>query len=113
MELSKMQKEVDHWIETYGIRYFDQLTNLGLLMEEVGELSRVLTRKYGEQSSKDTDLEVKLEEELADVLFVLTCLANQCDIDLESAFRKNLDKKTLRDNTRHLKNEKLNKGNRE
>ena len=107
MEIGEMQKQVDDWISKYGLRYFDQLTNLGLLMEEVGELARVVTRKYGEQSSKDSDLSVKLEEELADVLFVLTCLANQCDVDLNKAFKKTIKKKTERDAKRHIENEKL------
>lgn len=103
-----MQKEVDDWISKYGVRYFNELTNLGLLMEEVGELARVITRKYGEQSSKESDLQVNLKEEMADVLFVLTCLANQCGINLEEAFKENMQKKTERDGQRHIQNKKLN-----
>ena len=107
MALNTIQKEVDNWIQRHGVRYFNELTNLGLLMEEVGELARVITRRYGEQSSKSTDREVVLEEEMADVLFVLVCLANQCSIDLDEAFKKNLQKKTDRDSDRHKENEKL------
>jgi NTP pyrophosphatase (non-canonical NTP hydrolase) len=108
MEVSQMQKEVDDWIKKYGVRYFNELTNLGLLMEEVGELARVITRRYGEQSSKESDLEVNLKEEMADVLFVLTCLANQCGVNLEEAFKENIRKKSERDSQRHIRNEKLN-----
>jgi NTP pyrophosphatase (non-canonical NTP hydrolase) len=108
MEVSQMQKEVDNWISNYGVRYFNELTNLGLLMEEVGELARVITRKYGEQSSKESDLQVNLQEEMADVLFVLTCLANQCGVNLEEAFSENIRKKSDRDQKRHHENEKLN-----
>ena len=110
MEVSQMQKEVDGWISKYGVRYFNELTNLGLLMEEVGELARVITRKYGEQSSKESDLQVNLKEEMADVLFVLTCLANQCGINLEEAFKENLQKKIKRDSQRHIQNKKINPG---
>ena len=113
MEVSQMQKEVHDWISTYGVRYFNELTNLGLLMEEVGELARVITRKYGEQSSKESDLDVNLKEEMADVLFVLTCLANQCGVNLEEAFRDNLRKKSERDAQRHIENEKLNPGKKD
>ena len=113
MEVSQMQKEVDDWISTYGVRYFNELTNLGLLMEEVGELARVITRKYGEQSSKESDLDVNLKEEMADVLFVLTCLANQCGVNLEEAFRDNLRKKSERDAQRHIENEKLKPGKKD
>ena len=113
MEVSQMQKDVDDWISKYGVRYFNELTNLGLLMEEVGELARVITRKYGEQSNKQSDLQVNLKEEMADVLFVLTCLANQCGVDLEEAFNENLRKKSARDSQRHAQNEKLNPGKKE
>ena len=113
MEISQMQKEVDDWISKYGVRYFNELTNLGLLMEEVGELARVITRKYGEQSSKESDLDINLKEEMADVLFVLTCLANQCGINLEEAFTENIRKKIERDSKRHIQNEKLNPGKKE
>ncbi|HAW52737.1 MAG TPA: pyrophosphatase [Flavobacteriales bacterium] len=113
MEVSQMQKEVDNWISKYGVRYFNELTNLGLLMEEVGELARVITRKYGEQSSKESDLQVNLREEMADVLFVLTCLANQCGVNLEEAFTENIRKKSERDQNRHFENDKLNPGKKE
>jgi len=107
MELSAAQKKVDDWIKKFGVRYFDEMTNLGILMEEVGELARVMTRKYGEQSSKDSDLKYKMEEELGDVFFVLICLANQTNIDLETAFLQTLKKKSDRDSTRHKSNNKL------
>lgn len=107
MELKKLQEAVDQWIKQYGVRYFNELTNMALLTEEVGELARVIARKYGEQSSKDSDLDVKLEEELADVLFVLVCLANQTKTDLGKAFEQSMQKKTLRDQRRHKDNEKL------
>ena len=107
MALDTIQKQVDDWIKQYGVRYFNELTNLGLLTEEVGELARVITRKYGEQSSKESDLEVKLEEEMADVLFVLVCLANQCGVDLDKAFQASMKKKTERDSSRHENNDKL------
>lgn len=105
--LRQAQEEVDQWIRTIGVRYFSELTNLGILMEEVGELSRLMVRRYGDQSSKKTDLGRELEDELADVLWVLMCLANQTGVDLSAAFRKNMDKKTQRDAERHLRNEKL------
>ncbi len=101
------QQKVDDWIKKFGVRYFDEMTNLGVLMEEVGELARVMTRKYGEQSSKESDLEYKMEEELADVLFVIICLANQTNIDLDAALIKNLEKKSDRDSNRHRANKKL------
>lgn len=107
MELEGIQKEVDNWITTHGVRYFNELTNMVLLTEEVGELARVIARKYGEQSSKKSDLDYDLEEEMADVLFVLICLANQTGTDLNEAFRKNLEKKTNRDKDRHKSNRKL------
>ena len=107
MELSTAQKQVDDWIQKFGVRYFDEMTNLGVLMEEVGELARVMTRKHGEQSSKDSDHQYKMEEELADILFVVICLANQSNIDLEAAFVKSLQKKSDRDSTRHKSNKKL------
>ena len=107
MELRELQKLVDEWIRTIGVRYFSELTNLGILMEEVGELSRIIVRKYGEQSFKDTDSEYDLEEEFADILFVLIALANQTGVDLEKAFMKKLHKKTLRDKDRHHSNPKL------
>jgi len=105
--LQEAQEKVDNWIKTVGIKYFSELTNLGILMEEVGELSRLLVRKYGDQSFKNKEEEVLLADEMADVLFVLICLANQTGVDLTTALEKNIEKKTLRDATRHQNNEKL------
>lgn len=105
--LQAMQEKVDHWIQTVGVRYFSELTNLGILMEEVGELSRIMVRKYGDQSFKNKEDECLLADEMADVLFVLICLANQTGIDLTAAMEKNLHKKTVRDSERHQNNEKL------
>lgn len=107
MKISEAQQLVDDWIKTYGVRYFNELTNTAILMEEVGEVARIMARRYGEQSEKESDKQKKLDDELADVLFVLICIANQTGINLEDALRKNLDKKTGRDNTRHLNNDKL------
>jgi len=107
MTLEEIQKEVDNWIKTYGVRYFSELTNTAILMEEVGELARVMARKYGDQSNKESDLKYNLEDEMADILWVLACLANQTGVDLSEAFKKNMEKKTNRDNTRHLENKKL------
>ena len=101
------QEKVDNWIKTVGVKYFSELTNLGILMEEVGELSRILVRKYGDQSFKNKEEEALLSDEMADVLFVLICLANQTGVDLTTALEKNIQKKTLRDSSRHLNNEKL------
>ncbi|MEY3188308.1 MAG: hypothetical protein RIT41_843 [Bacteroidota bacterium] len=101
------QEKVDNWIKTVGVKYFSELTNLGILMEEVGELSRILVRKYGDQSFKNKEGELLLADEMADVLFVLICLANQTGVDLTTALEKNIEKKTLRDATRHQNNEKL------
>lgn len=109
MNLSEAQSEVDNWIKTHGVRYFSELTNLGILMEEVGELSRIMVRKYGEQSFKNNESNMSLEDEMADVLWVLICIANQTGIDLTSAFKKNMEKKTERDNKRHKENIKLKK----
>lgn len=106
--LSDAQKKVDEWINTIGVRYFNELTNLGILMEEVGELSRILVRKYGEQSFKKSDEGHHLADEMADVLWVLICLANQTGVDLTAALQKNFEKKTLRDADRHAKNDKIN-----
>ena len=106
MTLEEAQQKVNHWIEKYGVRYFDELTNLAMLTEEVGELARVMSRKYGDQSFKDTDSQ-NLEDELADVLFVVLCIANQTNTDLTKALSENLLKKTERDNNRHSNNEKL------
>lgn len=111
MELKELQLSVDKWIKEYGVRYFDEKTNTLLLMEEVGEFSRLIARKYGEQSFKTsmTDNEIKnaIGDELGDVIFVLICLANQMEMNIEDIMKKNIDKKTLRDNHRHLSNPKL------
>jgi NTP pyrophosphatase (non-canonical NTP hydrolase) len=108
MDLTSLQKEVDNWIKEHGVRYFNELTNTALLMEEVGELARIMARKYGEQSYKESDVSSKLEEEIADVLFVLTCIANQTGVNLQKAFKQNLHKKSIRDAKRHKENKKLN-----
>lgn len=107
MEISDAQKIVDSWIKTYGVRYFNELTNLALLVEETGELARIMARRFGEQSSKPSETEKDMADEMADILFVLICIANQTGIDLNEAFLKNLEKKTNRDPTRHLENPKL------
>ena len=101
------QTQVDEWIKTIGVRYFNELTNLGILMEEVGELSRIMVRQFGEQSFKESDKGKDLGDEMADVLWVLICLANQTGVDLEAAFKKNMEKKTNRDGDRHKNNDKL------
>lgn len=105
--IQQAQEQVDHWIKTVGVKYFSELTNLGVLMEEVGELSRIMVRKYGDQSFKNKEDELLLADEMADVLFVLICLANQTGIDLATALEQNIQKKTNRDASRHLNNEKL------
>lgn len=107
MTIREAQKYVDEWIRTIGVRYFNELTNTAILMEEVGEVARIMARRYGEQSFKASDKEVDLGEEMADVLFVLICLANQTGIDLTEAFQKRMEKKTQRDANRHKENEKL------
>ena len=107
MTIEKAQTTVDNWIKTTGVRYFNELTNMAMLTEEVGEVARIIARKYGEQSFKDSDKQKELSDELADVLFVLICLANQTGINLTEALKKNLEKKTKRDSDRHLNNEKL------
>ena len=107
MTLKEAQVQVDEWIKQYGVRYFSELTNLALLSEEVGEVARIIAREYGEQSKKTSDISANLGDELADVLWVLICLANQTGIDLEQAFAENMRKKTLRDKSRHLENPKL------
>lgn len=107
MTIQQAQENVDIWIKTTGVRYFSELTNLGILMEEVGELSRLMVRKFGEQSFKESDKGKELSDEMADVLWVLICLANQTGIDLTDAFEKNFEKKNLRDSERHKGNEKL------
>lgn len=105
--LEDAQKQVDEWIKTFGVRYFGELTNMAILTEEVGELARVIVRTYGEQSFKKSDEGADLGDEMADVLWVLICLANQTGVNLTEAFEKNMIKKTDRDNTRHLNNDKL------
>jgi len=105
--LSDAQQKVDVWIKTIGVKYFSELTNLGILMEEVGELSRIMVRTYGQQSFKESDKNHDLADEMADVLWVLICLANQTGVNLTEALHKNFDKKTFRDAERHLNNEKL------
>ena len=107
MTIEQAQADVDQWIKTIGVKYFSELTNLGILMEEVGELSRLMVRKYGEQSFKATDQQKELSDEMADVLWVLICLANQTGVNLTEALQKNFQKKTKRDATRHLNNPKL------
>ena len=107
MEIAEAQKIVDNWIQEVGVRYFNELTNTAILMEEVGEVARIMARRYGEQSEKESDKNKDLGDELADVLFVLICLANQTGINLEEALKKNLAKKTNRDKERHANNPKL------
>lgn len=107
MTIQDAQKAVDNWIKTKGVRYFSELTNTAILMEEVGEVARIISRKYGEQSFKDREEDLDLGDELADVMFVLLCLANQTGIDLSEAMERNLEKKTRRDSSRHLNNPKL------
>ncbi|MEI6507213.1 MAG: nucleotide pyrophosphohydrolase [Bacteroidota bacterium] len=107
MTINEAQQTIDNWIKTNGVRYFSELTNTAILMEEVGEVARIMARKYGEQSFKESDKNIDLGDEMADVLFVLICLANQTDIDLTEALQKNLEKKTIRDAQRHKQNEKL------
>lgn len=105
--IREAQQKVDEWIRTIGVRYFGELTNLGILMEEVGELSRLMVRTYGEQSFKESDKGKEMADEMADVLWVLICLANQTGVDLTDALQKNMEKKTSRDKDRHQRNEKL------
>jgi NTP pyrophosphatase (non-canonical NTP hydrolase) len=107
MSIQETQTQVDQWVKTYGIRYFNELTNMALLTEEVGELARIMARRYGEQSEKESDKTKDLGDEMADVLWVLICLANQTGVDLTEAFRKNIEKKTARDKDRHHQNPKL------
>ena len=109
MSIEEAQKQVDQWIKTYGIRYFNELTNMAILTEEVGEVARIIARVYGEQSTKELELKLQLADELADVFFVLVCIANQTGINLTQAIEKNLEKKTIRDHDRHKSNSKLNK----
>lgn len=105
--IKEAQQKVDDWIKTYGVRYFNELTNTAILMEEVGEVARIMARSYGEQSFKESDKKYDLADEMADVLWVLICLANQTNIDLTAAFNRNMEKKTLRDKNRHQNNSKL------
>jgi NTP pyrophosphatase (non-canonical NTP hydrolase) len=107
LTIEQAQQQVDGWIKTVGVRYFNELTNLGILMEEVGELSRIMVRRYGEQSFKETDKGKDMADEMADVLWVLICLANQTGVDLTTALQKNFEKKNLRDGERHRNNDKL------
>lgn len=107
MTIKEAQETVDKWITTTGVRYFNELTNTAILMEEVGEVARIMARKYGEQSFKESDKNVDLADEMADVLWILLCLANQTGVDLTTALEKNIDKKTKRDSDRHRNNEKL------
>lgn len=107
MEIKDAQQQVDHWIKTVGVRYFSELTNMAILTEEVGELARIMARKYGDQSFKESDKNKDLADEMADVLWVLICLANQTGVDLTDALKKNFEKKNIRDANRHKDNEKL------
>lgn len=107
MTIKEAQNTVNEWINTHGVRYFNELTNMAILTEEVGEVARIISRRYGEQSEKESDKNKDLGDEMADVLFVLICLANQTGIDLSESFKKNIDKKTQRDHIRHKENEKL------
>ena len=107
MTIQQAQATVDQWIKEHGVRYFNELTNTAILMEEVGEVARIMARRYGEQSEKESDKDKDLGDEMADVFFVLICLANQTGIDLQDALQKNLEKKTKRDHDRHQNNEKL------
>lgn len=109
MTIKEAQEKVDHWINTYGVRYFNELTNMAILTEEVGEVARIISRKYGEQSFKQDEVNNDLADELADVLWVLICLANQTGVDLTEALEKNFNKKTKRDNKRHHENKKITK----
>lgn len=107
MTLAQAQQDVDHWIKTVGVRYFSELTNMAILTEEVGELARIMARTYGDQSFKESDKQKNLADEMADVLWVLICLANQTGVDLTDALQKNFEKKNIRDAERHQNNEKL------
>lgn len=107
LSIREAQQKVDEWIKTYGVRYYSELTNMTILTEEVGELARIMARTYGDQSFKKTDMEKNLPDEMADVLWILLCLANQTGVDLTEAFHKNMEKKTSRDNERHQQNPKL------
>ncbi len=106
--IEQAQNQVDEWIKTYGVRYFNELTNMAILTEEIGELARIIARTYGDQSFKKSDEAKNLSDEMADILWVLICLANQTGVDLTEAFQKNMEKKTKRDGKRHIQNNKLN-----
>jgi NTP pyrophosphatase (non-canonical NTP hydrolase) len=108
MTIDEAQSQVDEWIKTVGVRYFSELTNTAILMEEVGELARIMARKYGEQSFKNNESDKDMADEMADIMWVLICLANQTGVNLTEAFQKNMDKKTKRDSNRHKENPKLN-----
>lgn len=108
MTIQEAQAKIDQWIQEYGVRYFDEMTNMAILVEEVGEVARIMSRRYGEQSEKESDKNKDLGDEMADVLFVLMCMANQTGVNLEKALEKNLEKKTNRDHSRHKENDKLN-----
>nr|WP_297165137.1 nucleotide pyrophosphohydrolase [uncultured Dysgonomonas sp.] len=107
MTIQEAQNKVDEWIKTYGVRYFSELTNMTILTEEVGELARIMARTYGDQSFKKADMDKNLADEMADIMWVLMCLANQTGVDLTEAFNKNMEKKTNRDKNRHINNDKL------
>ena len=107
LTIKQAQADIDHWITTVGVRYFSELTNMAILTEEVGEVARIIARRYGEQSEKESDKNKDLGDEMADVLWVLMCLANQTGVDLEEALKKNFEKKSIRDKDRHKNNEKL------
>ena len=107
MQIKELQKNVDDWINEFGVRYFNELTNTAILTEEVGEVARIIARRYGEQSEKESDVNKDLADELADVLWVITCIANQTGVDLEDAMKRNFEKKTNRDKNRHRNNKKL------
>ena len=113
MTINDAQKQVDEWIKRYGVRYFSELTNMAILTEEVGELARIMARTHGDQSFKDGEQEMNIPDELADILWVIICIANQTGTNLEDAFRKNIEKKTSRDKNRHLNNSKLKDSNNE
>ncbi|ULB35137.1 MULTISPECIES: nucleotide pyrophosphohydrolase [Proteiniphilum] len=108
MTINEAQQQVDNWINSFGVRYFSELTNMAILTEEVGELARIISRTYGDQSFKDSDLSKNIADEMADILWVLICMANQTGVDLEDALKKNIIKKTVRDSSRHKNNSKLN-----
>ncbi len=108
MTINETQQQVDNWINSFGVRYFSELTNMAILTEEVGELARIISRTYGDQSFKDSDLSKNIADEMADILWVLICMANQTGVDLEDALKKNIIKKTVRDSSRHKNNSKLN-----